>query len=43
MIRKKSRLNKSCCDKMKVAETEKGFQRKILSQNRSVCCDIERR
>ena len=29
--RKYSRLNESCCDKRKVAETEKGFQRKILS------------
>ena len=43
MTRRKSRPNESCCDKRKVAETEKGFQRKILSRHRSVCRDIERK
>ena len=41
--RKDSRLNEICCDKRKVAETEKEFQRKILLRHRSVCCDTKRR
>ena len=42
-IRKDSRLNESCCDKGKVAETEKEFQGKILPRHRSVCGDTKRR
>ena len=30
---KDSRPNESCCDKRKVVETEKEFQRKILSRH----------
>ena len=41
--RKDSRPNESCCDKRKVAETKKDFQRKILSRHRSVCCDTKRK
>ena len=41
--RKDSRPNESCCDKRKVIETEKEFQRKILSRHCSVCRNIERR
>ena len=43
MTRKKSRPNESCCDERKVAETEKGFQRKILSRPRFVCHDTKRK
>ena len=42
-IRKDSRPNESCYDKRKVADTEKEFQRKILSGHRSVCRDTKRR
>ena len=43
MIRKKYGLRETCCDKIKVVETEKGFQRKILSRHCSVCRDNERK
>ena len=43
MTRKKSRPIESCCHKRKVAETEKGFQRKILSRHHSVCRDTKRK
>ena len=41
--RKDSRPNESCCDKRKVAETEKEFQRKILLRHHSICRYTERR